>query len=110
MEKLYGSVHWCPPPSNVPPWMEDTYQVYYRDPHEVVCSIVANPDFATELDYSLYREYVTETNDRRWCDFMSGDWAWNQAVSVIFIEAQYVLSTYRTSSHKMLTRMALYLC
>ncbi|KAN0101066.1 hypothetical protein V8E55_001050 [Tylopilus felleus] len=57
----------------------DTYQVHYRDPHEVVCSIVTNPDFATELDYSLYREYVTETNDRRWCDFMSGDWAWNQA-------------------------------
>ena len=33
----YTGVH---PPSNVPPWMEDTYQVYYRDPHEVVLEYV----------------------------------------------------------------------
>lgn len=63
--------------------MDDPYEVYYRDPLEVVHSLVANPDFAAELDYCPYREYVTDTNERRRCDFMSGDWAWNQAVCVI---------------------------
>ena len=75
------------PPSDVLPWMEDMYEVYYHDPHKVVCSNIANLDFATELDYSPYREYVTETNEQCWCDFMSGDWAWNQAVRIISIEA-----------------------
>jgi hypothetical protein len=39
------------PPGIVPSWMEDTYEVYFHDPREVVRSIVANPQFACNMDY-----------------------------------------------------------
>jgi hypothetical protein len=91
------------PPADVPPWMEDTYKVYYRDPHEVVRSIIANPDFAAELTYGPYREYLTETDERRWCDFMSGDWAWNQAASIFsilsFLSQRVVVSKVFRTGH-----------
>ncbi|KAG1724210.1 uncharacterized protein EDB91DRAFT_1255351 [Suillus paluster] len=31
------------------------------------------------MDYQPYREFLTDNNERQWQDFMSGDWAWNQA-------------------------------
>jgi hypothetical protein len=63
------------------PWMEDSYDVWFRDPHDVVRNMLANPDYTLEMDLQPYREFVTETDERQWQDFMSGDWAWNQAVS-----------------------------
>lgn len=69
------------PDQDVPPWMNDSYEVYFRDPHEVVCQMLTNPDFADKIDLIPYREYDSATNERRWCDFMSADWAWKQAVS-----------------------------
>ena len=53
----------------------------FRDPKKVVCNMLANPDFAKEIDLVPYREYDSEVNKRHWCDFMSADWAWKQAVS-----------------------------
>ncbi|KAG2126953.1 hypothetical protein DEU56DRAFT_872848 [Suillus clintonianus] len=67
------------PEHNVPPWMGQCHDVWYRDPHEVVRNMLANPDYATEMDYQPYREFSTDDNERQWQDFMSGDWAWNQA-------------------------------
>ncbi|KAG1726637.1 uncharacterized protein EDB91DRAFT_1239630 [Suillus paluster] len=58
------------PEHNVPPWM---------DPHEVIQNMLANPDYATEMDYQPYREFSTDSNERQWQDFMSCNWAWNQA-------------------------------
>jgi len=70
------------PEDNPPPWMDQQYEVWYRDPREVVRHMLANPMFADEMDYCPYREYSTENNERQWKDFMSGDWAWEQAVSL----------------------------
>ncbi|KAG2754832.1 hypothetical protein P692DRAFT_20720601 [Suillus brevipes Sb2] len=61
------------------PWMTESYDVWFRDPHQVVQNMLANPDYAQEVDLRPYREFATETNERQWQDFMSGDWAWNQA-------------------------------
>ncbi|KAG1837384.1 hypothetical protein C8R48DRAFT_622854 [Suillus tomentosus] len=61
------------------PWMEDSYDVWFRDPRDVVRNMLANPDYALEMDLQPYREFATETDERQWQDFMSGDWAWNQA-------------------------------
>ncbi|KAG2090117.1 uncharacterized protein F5147DRAFT_748270 [Suillus discolor] len=61
------------------PWMEDSYDVWFHDPRDVVRNMLANPDYALEMDLQPYREFVTETDERQWQDFMSGDWAWNQA-------------------------------
>ncbi|KAG1864362.1 hypothetical protein F4604DRAFT_1882080 [Suillus subluteus] len=67
------------PAHNIPPWMDQSHDVWYRDPHEVIQNMLANPDYATEMDYWPYREFSTDGNAHQWQDFMSGDWAWNQA-------------------------------
>ncbi|KAG1745479.1 uncharacterized protein EDB91DRAFT_1236359 [Suillus paluster] len=67
------------PAHNIPPWMDQPYDVWYQDPHEVIWNMLANPEYATEMDYRPYREYSTDTDERQWQDLMSGNWAWNQA-------------------------------
>ncbi|KAG2104633.1 hypothetical protein BD769DRAFT_1630825 [Suillus cothurnatus] len=61
------------------PWMEDSHDVWFRDPREVVRNMLANPDFATEMNLQPYREFATENHERQWKDFMSGDWSWAHA-------------------------------
>ncbi|KAG1722022.1 hypothetical protein EDD22DRAFT_790503 [Suillus occidentalis] len=61
------------------PWMDDEYEVWFRDPHEVARNMLANSTYADEIDYCPYREYSTEGNKCQWKDFMSGDWVWDQA-------------------------------
>ncbi|KAG1722135.1 uncharacterized protein EDB91DRAFT_1240245 [Suillus paluster] len=61
------------------PWMEDSYDVWFCNPHDVVQNMLANPDYTLEMDLQPYCEFMTKTDERQWQDFMSGDWAWNQA-------------------------------
>ncbi|KAG2133568.1 uncharacterized protein EDB93DRAFT_1242859 [Suillus bovinus] len=58
--------------TNVLPWMDQSHDVWYRDPHEVIQNMLGNPDYATEMDYRPYREYLTDGDERQWQDFMSG--------------------------------------
>ncbi|KAF8553040.1 hypothetical protein OG21DRAFT_1477479 [Imleria badia] len=67
------------PADGTPPWMDNKYEVYFRNPHKVAQDILGNPNLSTEMDYCPYREFSSTTDERQWCDFMSGDWAWNQA-------------------------------
>jgi len=60
--------------------MDKEYQLWYRDPRKVVHNILANPDFSTTLDYIPYHDF--QDGKRRYCDFMSGDWAWDQCVRI----------------------------
>ncbi|KAG1895801.1 uncharacterized protein F5891DRAFT_1130500 [Suillus fuscotomentosus] len=62
-------------PENPKPWMDDKYDVWFRDPREVTRNMLANSAYANEFDYRPYREYSTENDQRQWKDFMSGDWA-----------------------------------
>ncbi|KAG2031370.1 hypothetical protein BDR03DRAFT_986436 [Suillus americanus] len=64
---------------NIKPWMDNKYEVWFRDPREVVRNMLANPTYASEMDYRPYREYSTEGDKWQWKDFMSGNWAWDQA-------------------------------
>ncbi|KAG2336476.1 hypothetical protein BDR05DRAFT_978785 [Suillus weaverae] len=50
----------------VPPWMDEEFEVWYRDPHAMAHNILANPTYKDEIDYVPFY-------------FMSGDWAWQQA-------------------------------
>ena len=56
-------------------------RVWFQDPRKVAHNMLANPDFAHEMDYQPFREYDSKTSTRRWQDFMLGDWSWCQAVS-----------------------------
>jgi len=77
-------------PANPPDWMSKSYSVYYRDPREVIHTILSNPDFKDEIDYAPFREFGD--GKRRWSDFMSGDWCWKQAVSNLFNIFRYIFA------------------
>ncbi|KAG1874326.1 hypothetical protein F4604DRAFT_1880852 [Suillus subluteus] len=67
-------------PKVVPPWMDDEFEVWFRDPCAMAHNILANPAYKDEIDYVPFREYDALDDTRRWKDFMSRDWAWQQAV------------------------------
>ena len=63
---------------DTPLWMKETYDVWFHDPREIVHGILGNPDFSGGMDYTPYHDFVD--GKRRQSEFMSGDWAWRQAV------------------------------
>ncbi|OCH85615.1 hypothetical protein OBBRIDRAFT_858456, partial [Obba rivulosa] len=62
----------------LPKWETDKHHVWYRDPRAVVRNLLSNPDFDGEFDYTPICDH-TQTDGLHRRDFMSGDWAWNQA-------------------------------
>ena len=76
------SVHYngIRPENDVPSWMDAEYDVWFRNPHTLVQNILSNPDFDNEFDYTPLQEHDMDGN-HRFENFMSGNWAWKQAVS-----------------------------
>ncbi|KAI6031143.1 hypothetical protein PISMIDRAFT_57563, partial [Pisolithus microcarpus 441] len=66
------------PECNAHGWMSKGYDVWFRDPNAVVKTLLGNPDFHNHFDYVPYREFEP-TGQRRWENFMSGNWAWRHA-------------------------------
>ena len=69
------------PEENVPTWMDEKYQVFYRNPREVIKSMLANKAFDGNFDYTPYRQY--ENGQWVWGDFMSGSFSWKKAVRMV---------------------------
>lgn len=69
------------PRTNVPSWMQAKHEVWFRDTKEVAESILGNPDFADAMDYAPYMD-LDNDDCRRYSNFMSGLWSWEQAVSI----------------------------
>lgn len=67
------------PEIDVPAWMNATYDVWCRNPLDVVRNLLSNPDFKDEFDYAPYREYDTN-HSQQYHNLMSGNWAWRHAV------------------------------
>jgi hypothetical protein len=70
------------PEGEVTSWMDASYDVWFRDPCELIHNIIANPDFENGFDYAPYQERDAE-GSRRYHNFMSANWSWKQAVSNI---------------------------
>ena len=68
------------PPGKVPSWMDDSHQVFYRDPRQVVWTHLGNHKFDGDFDYVAYHKY--ENDERKWGNFMSGNFCWKQAVGL----------------------------
>ena len=68
------------PPGDIPLWMQAEYDVWFRDPRTLVHDLLSNPDFKSDFDYAPFQERTAD-GVHRFQDFMSGNWAWNQAVS-----------------------------
>lgn len=80
------------PVDKVPSWMNKEYEVWYRNPHEIVRNILANTSFDGSINPTPYRAYNT-SSERQYDNFMSGDWAWRQAVSNHWL-SRHVNSSY----------------
>lgn len=86
-----GSVPWesfclnydepLPRNTHLPEWKTTKYEIWFRNPREVIRGILANPEFDGHIDYSAYREF--EDTKRRYCHMMSGDWAWQKSVRYV---------------------------
>ena len=61
-------------------WMENEYEIWFRDPRLLFKNMLANHDFDGFFDYAPFRQYNNK-GDHRYENFMSGDWAWKRAVS-----------------------------
>lgn len=70
--------------NNVPTWKTNEYQVWYRDPLEVMEAQIANLEFTGEIDYAPKRVYAKNGRVRQFNDLMSGDWAWKQGVRSVY--------------------------
>lgn len=66
-----------------PSWQKQEYEVWYRDPDVVITNLLDNPDFASQFDVSP-NMMIDSHGERRWADFMSGNFAWRRSVSVWF--------------------------
>jgi len=72
------------PDVNVAPWKVASYDVWYRDPRELLHRQLSNPDFVNNIDYSP-RQVFGDKGQRVWTDFMTGNWAWNQCVHIQYL-------------------------
>ena len=61
--------------------MTKEYKVFFRCPCEVGKNMLGNPDFTKEIDFAPKRVYG-KYGKHEYQDFMSGNWAWDQAVSL----------------------------
>ncbi|KAH9027218.1 hypothetical protein EDB85DRAFT_1893036 [Lactarius pseudohatsudake] len=66
---------------NIVSWQEADYNVWFRNPRTLVHGILSNPDFKSDFDLAPLQEH-TPDGTHRFCDFMSGNWAWRQATII----------------------------
>ena len=78
--KTYSFRYLGPLPPLPPQWMTCTYELCTCDTRQVLQHQFANPDFKDKINYTPYKQF-NKSRKRVWSNFMSGDWAWRQAVS-----------------------------
>ncbi|KAH9020564.1 hypothetical protein EDB85DRAFT_2075668 [Lactarius pseudohatsudake] len=66
---------------NIVSWQEADYDVCFQNPRTLVHGILSNPDFKSDFDLAPLQER-TPDGTHRFCDFMSGNWAWRQATII----------------------------
>ena len=67
---------------DVPSWQLEEYKVWFWDPNVVMWNMLNNPDFDGQVDYAPYVD-LDKTGQRKFNKFMSGNFAWRHAVSLI---------------------------
>jgi hypothetical protein len=83
------------PDSEVPQWKTRLYEVWFRDPLLIAEAQIGNKAFGDEMDYGPKREF-SRAGRRQYSDFMSGNWAWQQAVCYINYIFELSLDTTNT--------------
>lgn len=93
---------------NETPWKHASYEVWFRDPLKILKNQLSNRDFANEMDFAPKQVYDRKSGKRRYQNFMSGMWAWRQAVSTLISVHTQCLSVARIRSHKTMRIMVLH--
>ena len=78
--KYEGPLHDSVSQENAPAWMMEEHKIWFCDPVTQLESLLSNPDLKDEFNYTLYQEHTTD-GSHHFHDFMSGNWAWQWAVS-----------------------------
>ncbi|KAJ6600741.1 hypothetical protein B0H10DRAFT_1923835 [Mycena sp. CBHHK59/15] len=66
-----------PESGDVPAWMTEKYEVWFRSPLGIFEKQLANPDFKDEMDWAPKR--IFKNGKRQYVDLFSGNWVWEQA-------------------------------
>ncbi|KAJ3497906.1 hypothetical protein NMY22_g19653 [Coprinellus aureogranulatus] len=61
-----------------PSWKKADYEVWYRNPLDVLEGQISNPEFAEHMDWAA-KVVKGQDGKRQYVDLMSGDWAWEQS-------------------------------
>jgi hypothetical protein len=73
--------------AETPPWKRKSYEVWFRDPLKIAKAQIANRDYAHKMDYAP-KQMFSSKRKHLYSDFMSGNWAWEQAVgNLLFLLA-----------------------
>jgi hypothetical protein len=64
--------------------MTQEYELCTRDVRQVLHQQLATSAFKDQVDLVPYRQF-NHSGSRVWSNLMSGDWAWKQAVSAIYL-------------------------
>ena len=67
------------PEGIIPQWMTSNYDVWFRDPRAIIVNMIENPDYNHHADVAPVRIF-NRNGSRVYKNFMSGDWAWEEAV------------------------------
>ncbi|KAF8952643.1 hypothetical protein BDZ97DRAFT_1681013 [Flammula alnicola] len=62
-------------------WKSAEYEVWYRDPDEVIKHMLDNPDFDGQFDYAGYVG-LDKSGKRHWSDFMSGNYVYRHSTTI----------------------------
>ena len=68
--------------SQVPEWMTVKYELFYRNPRNVIRNMISDTTFKFVFDYIPYQDF-DEDEDQQYGNLMSGDWAFHQAVCFV---------------------------
>jgi len=91
-----------------PTWMMKKWDIWFRDPCELLRNQLANRDFDGETDYAP-RQVFNASDKRVYSDFMTGSWVWDEAVCIDFCFELNFMGfdmANRTSSQKIRVPMA----
>ena len=72
-----------PDSEEIPPWKRKLYEVWFQDPLKVAEGQIANKDYAYKMDHAP-KHIFSSVQKCQYSDFMSGNWAWEQAVQDSF--------------------------
>lgn len=69
------------PDGDTPAWMNEEYTVWYRCPQQLLINQLGDRSLGKEMDWAPKRVYRRGLK-REYGNFMTGNWAWEEAVSV----------------------------